>query len=69
MEPAKKRRTPADSALEPQLLAVHDAARLLNVSPSTVWQLARRGTLDRVRLGTRTTRFIASQVRRLAEGK
>jgi excisionase family DNA binding protein len=66
MDPKTKRRTAADSALDPVLVPVHDAARLLNTSESTVWKLAREGVIDRVRLGTRTTRFKAEQIRQLA---
>lgn len=39
--------------LEPLLLSVDEAARLLNVASRTVWTLTKSGTLPHVRIGRR----------------
>lgn len=42
-----------DVAVSPLLLSVTEAARLLNVSPRTVWSLTESGSLPHVRIGRR----------------
>lgn len=42
-----------DATASPLLLSVTEAARLLNVSPRTVWSLTESGSLPHVRIGRR----------------
>jgi predicted DNA-binding transcriptional regulator AlpA len=47
------------------LLSASTVAELLDCKPSTVWRLAERGLLTRVRIGPRMVRYQAAEVARL----
>jgi excisionase family DNA binding protein len=51
---------------EPLLLDSHEAARLLAVSPRTLWSMTKRGVLPAVRIG-RAVRFDPADLRRFIE--
>lgn len=44
----------SQSVTEPAAVRVPEAARLLRVSPNTIWSLLRDGVLPRIRLGRST---------------
>jgi len=44
-------------SVAPLLVDERTAARLLGVSPRTIWAMANRGDLPRVRIGKRCVRF------------
>jgi excisionase family DNA binding protein len=48
-----------------RLVDTREAARLLSVSPRTLWNLRARGELRCVRLGARKLRYRLSDIRRL----
>lgn len=45
------------------LLEAKDVARLLKMSPRTVWDLTKRGELPAIRLGKRMVRYLLADVR------
>ena len=45
-----------------QLLDARDVARMLKLSPRTVWELTQRGELPAVRLSKRTVRYLLADV-------
>jgi excisionase family DNA binding protein len=47
---------------EPVLLSSRDAAKLLAVSERTLFDLARSGALEKVRIGTRGVRYRKSDI-------
>lgn len=61
---AMKPATDLTPGLSDRLLRAREAAEVLAISERQVWNLARAGELELVRLG-RSTRFRASSVRRL----
>jgi len=52
----------------PLLVTVGEAARLLGISESKAWGLIRRRDLEAVRVGTRSTRVIASALDEYVRG-
>ncbi len=49
------------------LLTVKEAAKMLKVSEPTIWRLLKEGKLRRVKLGTKTTRIIKTDIEKLIE--
>ncbi|MDD4869571.1 MAG: helix-turn-helix domain-containing protein [Kiritimatiellae bacterium] len=49
-----------------QFLTPKQAAQALSTSIRTIWRLAERGELRRIKLGTKTTRFVLDDIDRLA---
>ncbi len=52
----------------PILVDVEEAARLLCVSKSKIWSMARQGSITVVKLPPRTTRFKYDELKQLATG-
>ena len=48
---------PATSPQEPLLVNIREAAKLLNVSQRTIWQLCNDGAISAVKIGKRGVRY------------
>jgi excisionase family DNA binding protein len=59
--------TPGSARGTRQFLTPKQAAQALSTSLRTVWRLAERGEIRRVKLGTKTTRFILDDIEGLAD--
>jgi excisionase family DNA binding protein len=59
-------KSPADAA-EPILVAGPEAARLLAISPRTLWTLTDRGEVPCVRIGRRSVRYAVADLRAYVE--
>ena len=58
---------PGNARSARQFLTPKQAAQALSTSLRTVWRLAERGEIRRVKLGTKTTRFVLDDIEGLAD--
>ena len=62
-----RRNLPGDDDAEPALRTVEQAAVLLGVSTTQIYRLARRGELDLLKIGKRSTRVTQDSLNRFIE--
>lgn len=58
---------PTTTPVEPLLVDIREAARLLNVSERTVWQLANDGAITAVKIGKRGVRYSRKSIDAFAD--
>ena len=63
---ASEQQAARKSQSRPQFLSAKEVAEILHASLGTVWRLARRGRIHRVKLGHRCTRFRLDEIEHIS---